>query len=642
MAETVEIRSLLLMDDRSSAVVSKVAGGFDGLLKRVNSAQSEMGSLVRTSLAMAAGFQLDNGIQSMKEFGHEVLNAALGAAEEQKALAGAIAVGDRSGRTYEEIKNQAEGLYEELENLGVAAGASTASIMEAFGTIQARTTKSVEETKALTEEMVYAARAVPGGMEGLATAFRDLESGIFRPKNALVQLMIMTGTVEGSSKKVAKGLQDMIAAGKQDKVMELAESAISRMSEKMKNAPMSFKQVVESLKTIRENVFESIGVPILKALTGPLLKIKEYFVQNREVVEQWAKSVGEKVGGWIKKAAEKIQEGFQYLQTHADEIKAAIESGFNTARSVVEWIIAHKEEIAIAFGAKMVLPGAIGVAKGAAGIAGELAGMGGLGIKGGSLASGAGLASFGIAVAAFAAAVGAWKLATDQWAELNKLTHGKSDAQQNQDARKERLEQLGMTPEAVDTKEFDRLRSAYVAQADAMGMSQRAAGEYVDAVWEHHQILRRSAMEVDELAQRADQGDEGEAVKRWIDIFNGAVLQQNQAIQRYAANVIAGSEILQNAFLASGSNVEGGFDHLAELVSGRSEEFAKILKGMTGDSTKAKMPEKMSVNFNGNTFQIKQDFKDSDPDRVLLSFKRDIARQAVARSASRFGTPFGL
>jgi hypothetical protein len=377
-------------------------------------------------------------------------------------------------------------------------------------------------------------------------------------------------------------------------------------------------------------------------MTGPLVKLKEYFVQNREAISKWAHEVGVKVGVWIKEAAEKIREGFQYLQNHAEEIKKAIQEGFDAAKAVVQWILAHKEEIAIAFGAKAVLPGAIGAAKGGIEVASSLAGMGGMGLKGGSLMSAGGLASFGLAVAAFAAAVGAWKLAIDQWNKLRDMTHGKSDAEQNEEARNVRLRDMGGSAEKIDTKEFDKLRAAYIDQADAMGMSQRAAGEYADAVWEHHRILRQSAEEVDEIAQRAGQGDEVESAKRWVDIFNGAVLQQNEAVQRYAANALAGSEMLQNAFLASGANVEGGFDHLAELVGGKSEEFAKILKGMGTDAAHGKLPDKVQMNFNGNTFNIKQDFKDSDPDRILLTFRRDLVRNAIARNQSRLGTPFGI
>ena len=48
------------------------------------------------------------------------------------------------------------------------------------------------------------------------------------------------------------------------------------------------------------------------------------------------------------------------------------------------------------------------------------------------------------------------------------------------------------------------------------------------------------------------------------------------------------------------------------------------------------------VNIGVANFHIKQDFRDQDPDRIALVFKKDIGQAAVSRTASRVATPFGL
>ena len=46
--------------------------------------------------------------------------------------------------------------------------------------------------------------------------------------------------------------------------------------------------------------------------------------------------------------------------------------------------------------------------------------------------------------------------------------------------------------------------------------------------------------------------------------------------------------------------------------------------------------------FRGSTFNLKQDFRDQDPDRVAVAFQDDIGNAAVSRLQSRFASPFGF
>lgn len=639
MGETVEVRSVLRLDDKSSHVVEKLKGGYERLSEKVGEVEHEMLGMAKQAAATAAGFELFRGIESIKELGHEFFDAAAGLAEEKKQLATSIAIGDKAGRSYAEIKEQASELHDTLEGLGAEMGVSTEAIVESFSEIQSRSNRSVESTKQLVEEMILAGRAVPGGMEGIAGAFRDLEAGFVRPRNQLVQLMIMTGTVEGSAKKVAKGLNAMFQAGQQDKVIALAEQAIGRMSAKTKDLPPTFGQVITSLKTMRENIFESVGTHLVKSLTPPLQQMRKYLLDNRESMERWAESAGEKVGEWVKEAAEKVQSGFEYLKSHANEIRLAVGEAVDKAKSVVDFIIAHREAIALAFGAKAAMP-LVGAVAGGAGQAIGLVkniaagGAGSLGIAGGSAVA------FATTIAAFAAAVGAWKLAIDQWEKLQGLTHGKSDAEQNEDARKAALERITSTPEKLNTAEFDTLRAKFVEQSDAMGLTARTAGEYVDSLWNMHETIRAQAAQFDEAAGKAEQGADAEGVAEWASAYGRAVEAHSEGLEKYAAKVLAGNETLFNALLASGTQIEGGYDHLAELVQDRSEDYAKVLRGMGGE--KGKAPDKVQLNFNNANIHIKQDFRQGDPERVLLAFKRDLVKNSVARTQSRFGLPGGI
>jgi hypothetical protein len=53
-------------------------------------------------------------------------------------------------------------------------------------------------------------------------------------------------------------------------------------------------------------------------------------------------------------------------------------------------------------------------------------------------------------------------------------------------------------------------------------------------------------------------------------------------------------------------------------------------------------PGAPNYDFRGSNFHIKQDFRDQDPDRVMIEFRKDLQKHAVARIQSRNATPFGL
>ena len=183
-------------------------------------------------------------------------------------------------------------------------------------------------------------------------------------------MIAATGMLHGTAKSVAAQMMKMSP----DKAMQLGIDAVQKMGAKMKGLPLTFNELMVSLKGLREEIFESLGAPILQALSGPMNELRGYFEDNKETILGWAHAVGDKVGEWVKDAAEEFKDGFEYVQDHAEQIKAAFKEGADDVRAVVDFVLAHKGAIAAAFGGKSVAsgpPGGIGgsVAKGG----GELA-----------------------------------------------------------------------------------------------------------------------------------------------------------------------------------------------------------------------------------------------------------------------------
>jgi hypothetical protein len=127
-----------------------------------------------------------------------------------------------------------------------------------------------------------------------------------------------------------------------------------------------------------------------------------------------------------------------------------------------------------------------------------------------------------------------------------------------------------------------------------------------------------------------------------VKIYNEAAARHDQGMMTYAADIMAGSGKLVFALADSKTQVAGGFDALADLVGKKSEQFANVIR-MIGDTGGKAKPAAPQVNFNGGqTFNIKQDFRDQDPDRMALVFERDIIRSAENRRQARTASPFGM
>lgn len=622
----VKVHASLELDDHASKVSEHIAHSFEHVHERVAETTHEMGHLLKQAAATALGFQFDRGIHSLVELGEEAIDAAKGLGTQEKAIRGAMAMADRTGKSFEELTEDAHEMREGLEGMAIEMGANTEDLVENFAQIAARSSKTAEEIKEFLGQAINAGKAVPGGLQAISDGFMAIELGVVRARNPVVQMIAQTGLLHGNAKEVAKQMMKMTPESQ----IQLAEAAVGRMNDKMRNAPQSFAQLIASLHNMRESIFETLGTPMLKSLVPVLGELKGYFVKNREEVAKWAESMGHKVGDWVKEAAKMFRDGFQYLENHADEIRGAISAAMSTVRGTVGWVIDHKEALAIAFGAKS----AFGIGEGV---------MGKLAAGGGAI----GIASQAAAVALFVAAVIAWQKAIDQWSKLGQLTSGfKGDAIQDLDARMSRLQEMAANPNKFSEAEFNdffRLQRALVDTADAAGQSASTMNEYAAALWHQHELNQAVAKSFDQTQQMAALGLDTEASSGWVGLYNEAAKAHNAGLMQYAANVLAGSEALFNAFLASKDNVEGGFDQLGDLVAKKSEEFGKILKSMAGGSVDGHKALNPLIQFNGGqVFHIKQDFRDQDPDRVALVFRRDLVRQAMNRRVARIGTPFGV
>jgi methyl-accepting chemotaxis protein len=641
MSQT-EVGAKLVLDDHASEALEKVKEGFEKVSEKVSEVQHEAAGMFKQMIATAAGFQLSASIDGVKELAGEFMDAAKEVGAERKELASLLAMNDKAGRSMLELKEDARELHDNLEGMAADLGVSTATVMDTFEMIASRSNKSTEQIKEFTGQVALAGRVVPGGAESIAAAFRDLETGIVRPKNALVQLMKQSGLVGGNTKQIAHGLMQMAQSGPEglEKAFKLAEKAIEKMADKGKQMPMGFGAVTSSLKDLRTQMEAVVGEPMLAAMVGPLRDLRKYLLEHREAIEHFAKTMGEKVGHWMTEAAKKIEEGFKYLQSHADEISKAIETAVGVAKDVFEFVLAHKEEIAIAFGVKAVAPVVGGAVSGAMGVGKAIAGVTDIaGLVGGLAQGGVGLTAMAaaavpaaIALGAFAAAVGAVGLAVSEGSKLMKEMKHDQDVEVQSRLNFLKSHAMGGGTE----KEMQRVR-------DELVMLDPHLVKVAD------DLLKTSEMWAQFDKGLEDLGNKGDA-STLVDNFGKAADAQSDFQMDQIAKTFATNANLRNHLDEADEAFDKFGEKLIEHVKKFSEEQAKLLQYELDSrrAAKASVEEMKGGNkpaapmqiFNG-PITIKQDFKDQDPDRIALIFRRDLAKHATARTSANTTGPFG-
>lgn len=583
-----EVRTKLTADaSHANHAIEAMRHGLEHLDEGAEKVREHVGDIFKSAIGMAVGMQLHASVESMKEFAEEALHSAMNLEEQEKSIRGVLLITDDADRSFEALTTQAHEMGEQLADIGVKSGASKDSLISVFDEMAERTGMASEEVMTLTGQMADAGRAIPGGVSALGGGFSTLSMGIIRARNPIIQLIAATHMLQGNAKQVAAQLKKMSP----EEAMKLGIAAIEKMGTKMKDVPLSFNEQIASLKALREQVYEALGTPMLRAIAGPLGKLRDYFIENKEAISAWAEEAGTKVGEWVTSAAEMMRDGFVYLQSHAAEIKAAIVEGFTFAKEVVTFLWEHRVAIAAAWAMKEGIGGAMSIAGGVSTLASgakALSVAGAAGVEGATFGEGLALGIGNIATAlapivagaaTIAAAAAAWAAAGYEAVQLWKETDGlKSEATRNYDATKDallRLEESGSASRA----ELDRM----TAQVEHFGA---VAG----------QTAAQIANAISEIGIKAAEKEAAE---------DTATRRADEMLQLTASPVMMAVHAAATA---------------------RPEKKADI-----------KVPPNIGP-FTG-PITIHQDFKDQNPDRIMVMFKNGLARSAMAKAGPMTGAP---
>lgn len=614
--EAAEVSLRLVVDDNAKEATENVRKGLAGLwdsakghMKKVD---TSVGGNLKAIGALAMGTEAalvdaaEEGLAGIARLAIKSAHSFYESEEQVRALAGTLTLIDQKGHSFERLHEEADGLKDALEGLAMEAGTTDDAMVAVFNDVIERGGKSIDAAKKLTEEMAYAGRAIPGGAESLSEGFQMLEGGMLRARNPLVQIIAATHTLKGSAKQVAKEMQAMSI----DKQMEIAEKAIGKMSAKMKDAPMTLGQMANTMKVGVGNMFETAGRPIVEAMEGPMAKIRTMFLDSSSALNKGAQRFGELMAKGIGLVEPVLDAVERAVKANWGEISSTISDVYGGIKDVFDYLYKNRRAIAETFvdaatfliKAGKVMSEAVRTAGGL--IAKYLKMLAASGFLGGDV----------------------------KGAVRDHALEGESEKVRDKVLGTGTFAQM----QGMHNSNGGELRDNFIKEMTDSGATRAEASEQFDRAFARAEEDHASTMkQVAAYREAATYADADSFVKAWkiADKANDA------GSQEYVANFLAQNRELVKQIGEKGPEILGeGYQHLIDRLDSMHSTLGDDLKKArkldlgTGD--------KHVNNFYGG-IQVKQDFRDQDPDRVAEVFVRDLERAGTNRLQSRMAGGLG-
>lgn len=655
MSEKVEIRTELILAgvEKNNRDLAEMKAKFDQTSKGAEQARSSFGEWAATAshLANVVGMNLTSIIAKVREVGAEYLAAGADAESGDHGVAALIATAQ--GSKFDDAIEKA-GMYgDALDEIAVRAGVSGNAVGGAFQAmleVTGATEQGIARAADQVSDLAVVSAKLGKDTEGLAREYSFMGEGVLKTKGQLFQLLQTTGIFGKDTKKAAEGWATLT----ESKRAELLQQGLGQLAARMREMPPTFKQAEASFDNMIRVGKEEFAQPLVEALTPAIEDATRELVKMRPEMAALGREVAHELAPDIRTGAHAVRDALGWVRDHKAEIAADLKAAAQHVRDAIGFVLAHKEEIALAFGAKAAMP----LLKPAYGVASDVAKAGSTGAGGGVL----GYATKGVAgatasLAAFTAAIVSVGVAADQ---AQKLARELADAEDTRLGGLRRLQELSESGDIEATEsaarsmqEIDdaagRLTPELSRFYDSMVAGARKVHE-VDAMQSEHlkrqiEIGAKGSNNAD--AMRAPGGKVSEDLQgyaqaqEWIllNAYNQAMQAGNKQMALLAAQTIASGALVGDAFLKTAKDVEGGFGAMAELLEasgGQFAGFASKLKDKGGVPAAPKI-----VMTGGQTFNLKQDFRDKDPDKIAVVFRRDVGRVIERRASARYSGPFG-
>lgn len=650
---TTTISTELTLDDLASEILKQIKSNTEETADAAEHAKGGFGSFARETAALLhnLGINVTQLAGQVLEFGRSFVEAASEGQSADQALGAMIAT--TQGRAFGNAVEQAGELGDAMDEIAAKTGA-VGDVGGAFNELVLYTGASIKGIRAATsqiEGLSQIARVMGRDVGSVTQEFAMMQEGMLKPKSQLFQLLQSTGLFGDNAKKAAAAWNTLT----DEKRSAILNAALDQVAGKLEKIPPSFNNQVASLKQMIGAAKEKIGEPFMEALMPAMTTAIDKVGAMTPRMIELAKTLGADVGKWVNQGLDYMAEAFKWIDTHHEEIMSTLREGWSDVKAawafikgVVEFIVANKEAImaiAAVYGAQQGVKGGADLYKQ---IASSVASMKGLETQ--SLALGA---AFAIVLAA------AVQIATD----INKAKADEQDTQirgarsfnnQVQDAvERGDVEKLKRLKTSQSNLAASGITNKYELGAGTLDKSIAQAEARAAMDTEHiKKLISSSYFDISEAHAAAAAGHAKSAqahmdairtydVAGLLNAYNDAIAANNEANQRMIEQVLMKSKELRAAFDESTIEITGGMLGMIKATQSVAMGVAQgaMEGGVEGATSKISIG---GLTGSGNvTVNMKQDFRNQDPDRVAVAFERSIERMAEHRKTASTSSPFG-
>lgn len=586
--------------------------------RRISGTSSLAGGLTRNLVAMGGAYL---GISALaRAFASLTRGAVTYGRELEKTQIGLTAVlAAVSGEEWETAQRTAGRVFEQVRQDSIKSVATAQQLFNIYQGIVGpilSAGKGLAVVRTLTRDTVNAAGALN---VDLPQAQRDVSMMVRGTAGMEVKLFSMLRSTGAIAETTEEWNKSLTAAERVDKL----RAALGKYAQAGDKFAKSFAGTTSTFKGIRQEFTRSAFQPVMDAMASSLFRINDIMVKNQVQVQARLKQWGESTAKRLERVFKGAEKGVDMLVNRWDEVLARIERvgkimktagkiaavgiGVQLARPAVGAVVGGVGTMAGMFAANTAAAAAAGAGAGGAGAA--AAGAGGAGAG----AAVAGLApALAIAAVAAAALGGAVLVVREQWGAFQAMftTFGPIVAglwEGVQGLAKTMWEALAPVLKVVGHVLGAVLVPVFAVVVGAVRLLVHYMGKYFDAIKPVTNAIYNFLLPVFDALWGA--------IDRFVSLVTTAVTSITDDVARINALPTV---------------AEGG-DVLKELAARFPERgiptFSKTAQTPTARVT--------TVNdFRGSKIVVKQEFKDMDPDRVLIAMQQGLARQAEMRIQS--------
>lgn len=661
--ETTTIRTEITTEDLSSEVLQNVQGELANTDEAVAETNAGFAAWAQGTVQFLhnIGINLVDVGARVYEFGRSFVDAAAAGQQADTAVAGLIRT--VQGVPWDQAIGDAQALGDSLDQIAFDSGAfgDIGGAFEQLILYTGATRDGVEDATDRIADMAQISRILGRDVGSVTQEFALMMEGSIKVKGQLFQLLQATGRFGDDGKKAAAAWAKMT----DEERVNLLNAALSDVVGRVKDIPKTFNNYSNSIASLMDVTREQVGEPFMEALMPALEEAVSVLQEMKPELVELAQTLGKDVADAVRTGLKMFKEGVQWLKTHHDEIKDALVTGWGYARDVMNFIVSNKEVLLALAAARAGNQFAGGVVAGLG--PGKLADGASDEEKKKHAASTEKFQKMGQAVDAATLAIMTWSIALDQ---LSKLLEEQREAEEDRmkgtvDFKRQLNEAaaagdvgkvetlkntkaLGGSGQDVDDASIDQAMEIAKTNAQTRAKMIKLESEIhlaaVDVAAQNTaDAYQKATMSHDAAVQAHAVGVAEASASKMIQAYNVAIQNQQFGVAQYIAMTIEGSVQLQEAFLTSGKTIEGGIEQFGALLVNKSGEFAKKVGAMSGQELPGK-GAKMNFNLTGSgsvTINVKQDFRNQDPDRVAIAFQRDVQKAAERRYQASTSTPFG-